>query len=179
MCTIPAMRLRECSGMIRVQTITVILILALVGIANLYDFAIDLSHGTSVSHLVFEALVIVMSLSVIIWLMLHMRSQNRALEQIKKEIADEKKRKKHAGGEGQETRDQLREIISRQFQHWQLTRGEQEVALLLLKGLSFKEIAAVRETHEKTVRQQASAIYKKANVNGRHAFSAWFIEDFL
>jgi len=45
--------------------------------------------------------------------------------------------------------------------------------------LSFKEIAAVRKTLEKTVRQQASSIYKKAGVSGRHEFSAWFIEDIL
>lgn len=51
--------------------------------------------------------------------------------------------------------------------------------MLLLKGLSFKEIASVRDTMEKTVRQQASTIYRKANVSGRHAFSAWFIEDLL
>ena len=50
---------------------------------------------------------------------------------------------------------------------------------LLLKGLSLKEIAAIRETLEKTVRQQVSSIYKKAELSGRHAFSAWFIEDAL
>jgi len=32
---------------------------------------------------------------------------------------------------------------------------------------------------EKTVRQQASAIYSKAGLSGRHAFSAWFIEELL
>lgn len=37
----------------------------------------------------------------------------------------------------------------------------------------------LRNILEKTVRQQASAIYKKAGINGRHAFSAWFIEDAL
>lgn len=51
--------------------------------------------------------------------------------------------------------------------------------MLLLKGLSFKEIASVRDTMEKTVRQQASTIYEKANVSGRHVFSAWFMEDLL
>jgi DNA-binding NarL/FixJ family response regulator len=73
----------------------------------------------------------------------------------------------------------LSEVIQEQFSEWQLTAGEQEVALLLLKGLSFKEIAALRNTLEKTVRQQASGIYRKAGVTGRHAFAAWFIEDFL
>ena len=165
--------------MTRVQEVTVILVLAVVGMANLYDLAIDLSYGSSAWHMLGEMVVIAMSLSVIVWLILHLRAQNRTLEQIKQDITEEKKRKTKAGGEGQEARDKLGEIIRRQFQRWQLTSGEREVALLLLKGLSFKEIAGVRETHEKTVRQQASAIYKKADVNGRHAFSAWFIEDFL
>jgi len=53
------------------------------------------------------------------------------------------------------------------------------VALLLLKGLSFEEIASVRDTKEKTVRQQASSIYRKSGLNGRHEFAAWFFEDFL
>jgi DNA-binding CsgD family transcriptional regulator len=167
------------STMTRVQEMTVILVLAVVGIANLYDLAIDLSHGSTAQHALVEILVITMSLSVIIWLILHLRIQNQALEQIKRDIAEEKKRKTQGGAEGREAREKLGEIIRQQFQHWQLTSGEQEVALLLLKGLSFKEIAGVRETHEKTVRQQASAIYKKSGVNGRHAFAAWFIEDFL
>ena len=78
-----------------------------------------------------------------------------------------------------ETRHQLGTLIRQQFADWKLTDSEQSVGLLLLKGLSFREIAAVRDTREKTVRAQASAIYRKAGVSGRHAFSAWFIEDFL
>ncbi len=66
-----------------------------------------------------------------------------------------------------------------QFDLWGLTQSEQEIALLLLKGLSFKEIANIRNRQEKTVRQQASAIYRKSGVTGRHEFSAWFFEDML
>ena len=169
----------RCAPMTRTQELVVIVVLSMIGMANLYDLAIDLSYGSSSWHLLEEALVIVISLSVIFWLIRHLRTQKRELEQIKQEITEQRKRKTCVGDEGQEARNRLSEIIRQQFQRWQLTGGEQEVALLLLKGLSFKEIAAVRDTHEKTVRQQASAIYRKANVNGRHAFSAWFIEDFL
>jgi DNA-binding NarL/FixJ family response regulator len=42
-----------------------------------------------------------------------------------------------------------------------LTGSEIEVGWLLLKGLSLKEIAIVRSTQEKTVRQQASSIDSK------------------
>jgi DNA-binding CsgD family transcriptional regulator len=165
--------------MTRAQELVVIAVLAVVGMANLYDLVIDLSYGTTTGHLVAEALMIMMSLSVITWLLLNLHLQKKELEQIRQEIAEAKNRRMQMGAEGQEVRSKLSEIIRQQFQNWQLTGGEQEVALLLLKGLSFKEIAAVRDTHEKTVRQQASAIYRKSGVNGRHAFSAWFIEDFL
>lgn len=69
--------------------------------------------------------------------------------------------------------------VDRQFETWSLSGAEREVALLLLKGLSFKEIAAVRATSERTGREQARAVYKKAGVAGRAELSAWFLEDLL
>lgn len=69
--------------------------------------------------------------------------------------------------------------IEQQFTEWKLSPAESEVALLLLKGLSFKEVAAVRETTERTAREQARAVYKKGGVSGRAELSAWFIEDLL
>ena len=73
----------------------------------------------------------------------------------------------------------LGDAIDAQFDRWQLTKAEREVALLMLKGLSHKEIAAVRESSERTIRQQARAIYAKANLSGRAALSAFFLEDLL
>ena len=64
-----------------------------------------------------------------------------------------------------------------QFHDWGLTAAEREVGLLILKGLSHKEIAALRGTTEATVRQQAQSIYRKANLPGKTAFSAYFLED--
>lgn len=73
----------------------------------------------------------------------------------------------------------LGEAIGVQFSHWNLTDAEREVALLLLKGLSTKEVAAVRGTSERTVREQARAVYAKAGLTGRAALSAFFLEDLL
>lgn len=64
-----------------------------------------------------------------------------------------------------------------QFLDWNLTPAEREVGLLILKGLSHKEIAALRATTEATVRQQAQSIYRKAGLPGKTAFSAYFLED--
>ncbi len=69
--------------------------------------------------------------------------------------------------------------IERQCDHWGLTDAERGVALLLLKGLSMKEIAQVRGTAERTARQQALAVYRKAKLAGRAELSAFFLEDLL
>ena len=73
----------------------------------------------------------------------------------------------------------LGEAIEAQFSRWNLTEAEREVALLLLKGLSLKEIAAIRVTTERTVRAQARSLYSKAGLTGRAALSAFFLEDLL
>jgi DNA-binding NarL/FixJ family response regulator len=69
--------------------------------------------------------------------------------------------------------------IDRQFERWGLTSAEREIALLLLKGLSHKEVSTVRDTTERTVRQQSLAIYRKAGLAGRAELAAFFLEDLL
>jgi DNA-binding CsgD family transcriptional regulator len=71
----------------------------------------------------------------------------------------------------------LKDAMDQQFQAWGMTVAEREVGLLILKGLSHKEIAALRATTDATVRQQAQAIYRKAGLPGKTAFSAYFLED--
>jgi len=165
--------------MTRFKETTLILLLSLIVATNLYDLFVDYGHNASAWHLLEETLVVLVSIAAILWLVVNLRRQQRELEDLKREL--------HSGADSAVkltpavlvARRQLGEAIQKQFAAWQLTASEQDVALLLLKGLSFKEIAAVRNTLEKTVRQQASGIYKKAGVSGRHAFAAWFIEDFL
>lgn len=71
----------------------------------------------------------------------------------------------------------VREEMEKQFSAWNLTAAEQDIGLLILKGLSHREIAALRGTSETTVRQQAQSIYQKANLPGKRAFSAYFLDD--
>src|SRR5215208_6113504 len=59
--------------------------------------------------------------------------------------------------QGRQWRDETRallkglgEAIDRQFSTWKLTEAERDVGLLILKGLSLKEIAAARVTSERT-----------------------------
>ena len=155
--------------------ITVLLVIIL---GNLFDFLSDFSGGSGSIHLLEEAVVIVLSLALMCWLLFDIRRQQRELEQLRREL-QERPVSVPQSTAASTTRRRLSSLIQGQFRDWELTASEQEVGILLLKGLTLKEIAALRQTGEKTVRGQASAIYRKAGVSGRHAFAAWFIEDFL
>ena len=73
----------------------------------------------------------------------------------------------------------LGEAINTQFGRWNLTDAEREIALLLLKGLSHKEVATIRAVSERTVREQSRSVYTKSGLSGRTALSAFFLEDLL
>lgn len=75
--------------------------------------------------------------------------------------------------------DGIRIEMDKQFLAWGMTAAEREIGLLILKGLSHKEVASLRGTTEATVRQQAQSIYYKANLPGKAAFSAYFLEDLM
>ena len=70
-------------------------------------------------------------------------------------------------------------VINRQFDTWQLSESQRDIARMIIKGLSFKEIAALRFTQEKTTRTQAAIVYQKSGLHGRHAFSAYFLDALL
>lgn len=69
--------------------------------------------------------------------------------------------------------------MQEQFDAWNLTPAEKDVALLLVKGLSLEEIAGLRESRAKTVRQHAANVYAKAQLEGRHQLAAYFLEDLM
>ncbi|HED33881.1 MAG TPA: DNA-binding response regulator [Gammaproteobacteria bacterium] len=147
--------------------------------ASGYDIVTDLSHGTPLGHVLQEAILLLLSLTAIFWLVLGLQRQQTEIADLKQALGDTTSSSHPPEPYVLEARKTLADVINQQFTDWSLTPSEQEVGWLLLKGLSLKEIAGLRETLEKTVRQQASSIYKKAGLSGRHTFSAWFIEDIL
>ncbi|HPI40207.1 MAG TPA: LuxR C-terminal-related transcriptional regulator [Pseudobdellovibrionaceae bacterium] len=73
----------------------------------------------------------------------------------------------------------LSQSIDLQLEHWKLSPAEKDVALLILKGLSLKEIAHLRNVSEKTIRAQSVSIYTKSGLGGRSELAAFFLEDLL
>ena len=163
----------------QIKEAVLIPIFLVVVLASGADLVADLSHGAGTEHIIKEALVVSVSIVGIAWLISGLRQQRREINQLRRELENASKNSPTPRSYVIEGRKSLGQVVSQQFSEWQLTDSEQEVGWLLLKGFSSKEIAALRDTHEKTVRQQASAIYRKAGISGRHTFSAWFIEDIL
>jgi len=166
--------------MLYIKEFIAVLILAIVVAGNLGDVIYDYNEGASITHILMGLSIAIVSFALITALTYGIWRQTRSNSRLKAELASIANTDNPVLPPALATaRHELALVLKEQFESWQLTQTEREVAMLLLKGLSFKEIASVRSTMEKTVRQQASAIYKKANVSGRHAFSAWFIEDLL
>jgi len=163
----------------RLKEPVLILVFAIVVVASGADLVADLSHGVDIEHIVKEVVVVSISTIAIAWLLWGLHQQRLEIRSLQQELETANSPQIPAKKYVLEAREKLGNVVARQFSEWTLTASETEVGWLLLKGLSLKEIAMVRDTREKTVRQQASSIYKKSGVSGRHAFSAWFIEDIL
>lgn len=73
----------------------------------------------------------------------------------------------------------LSQRIQLQFEAWQLSSSEIDIGFLLIKGYGLQKIADIRNTSERTVREQARRIYGKAQVGSRSELAAFFLEDLL
>jgi putative tricarboxylic transport membrane protein len=112
----------------------------------------------------------------------YVRQRRRAAwreRELSRRLAEAEEQSRQRGVENQDLLRGLSDQIDRQFEAWGLTAAEKEIALLMLKGLRHKEIASVRGTSERTVRQQALTIYRKAGLDGRADLTAFFLEDLL
>lgn len=154
-------------------------LLAIIMVLNFFDVITDISLGVPSWHIVEESMIVLASAIGFVFLVIEISRRTKHINHLKEELEKSDSQLKNISAEMKSARTQYSELIYQQFNDWKLTKSEQEVAMLLLKGLSFREISAVRDTKEKTVRQQASSIYEKANIEGRHEFAAWFLEDFI
>ena len=73
----------------------------------------------------------------------------------------------------------LDETIAKHFIEWNLTKTEVIIGVLLLDGLSNKEIARNHTSSEKTVREHVSSILRKSGLNTRAKFIGYFISKSL
>jgi len=150
------------------------------------DLASDVAEGTTVRHVIIEGLVVgfgLVGFAVVARRLAALARSKRQLEaeaeELAARLADTRRDAQRWRGEARELLRGLGAAIDDQLTRWQLSPAEKEVALLLLKGLSHKEIADARGVSAATVRQQAHDLYRKAGLSGRNDLAAFFLEDLL
>jgi len=153
-------------------------LVGLVGVALLIvgDVVVDWGEGAAPWHM---ALEIVSGAVLLVIAAAMFRRRDTAIGTLNRDLSRSRAETERWRTEAEQALRGLGEAIDRQFDRWELTPAEREVALLLLKGLSMKEVAAVRGTSERTTRGQARSVYRKAGMSGRSELSAFFLEDLL
>ncbi len=166
--------------------IGVLLTFLTVAVLAAIDIDADLQEGSTLAHVAAEGGVLLLALlgSVFVTrrLVLTMRHASTVQKEALALAGELEVTRAEASRWKSEARDLVRGLaaaLDQQFDRWSLTATEKEVALLLLKGLSHKEIAEVRSVTEATARQQARAVYKKGGLAGRHDLAAFFLEDLM
>ena len=143
------------------------------------DMAADVLHGMSLAHLLVETFALALAMAGVLGTALQLRTALREARDLERDLEGTRADLARWRAEAQNLLLGLGAAIDQQFQRWGLTSAECEVALLILKGLSYKEVADARATSERTVRHQALAIYRKAGLAGRAEMAAFFLEDLL
>jgi len=146
----------------------------LIGVMAAADLLIDSEEGVSGAHVFAEAAVVVIAIAAAAWLIRGLLIRTGELDL---RLASSHESAQAWREEAESLLLGLGASIDRQFGRWRLSVAEKEVALLLLKGLAHKDIARMRSISEATARQQATAVYRKAGVEGRNDLAAFFLED--
>ena len=161
------------------KDLVIIALLVLIMLFKLVDIVADVQLEIPAWHIAQESVLVLLTVIATLYLSRDLVRRSRQVKALAHRLAQADKQIDNLSSQMRTARQEYSLAVASQFDTWGFTKSEQQVAFLILKGLSFKEMAEVRQTKEKTVRQQASTIYGKAGVDGRHTFCAWFMEDFI
>lgn len=164
-------------------TLAAFLLTATLAAADLFA---DVREGTTPGHMAAEGAILLVGFCGAALLALQLRRTARRVRDVSAEASMLAEQLAATAAEAARFRSEARDLmaelaqaIDAQFDRWQLSPAEKEVGLLLLKGLSHREIAAARGVTEATARQQARAVYRKGGLSGRADLAAFFLEDLM
>lgn len=152
-------------------------LLLLIAGGGAVDLALDAPSNWLSPHVLYELFLIAAALGSAAWLWRRWRAAERDNARLEGLVTERQAERDAWRASAEQALVGLAVAIDRQLAAWQLTPAEREVAILLLKGKSHKEIAAASGRSERTVRQHAVAAYDKAGVAGRAELAAFFLTD--
>jgi DNA-binding CsgD family transcriptional regulator len=155
------------------------LVLLAVVAAGVIDLTLDAPRSWLTAHVLVELTLISISLGSAIYLWAGWYRTLRSLRRTQATLSRQREERDRWRESAQRFLEGLGEAIDEQFDAWDLTPTEREVALLLLKGNSHKGIAAITGRSERTVRQHSVAVYRKSGLSGRAELAGFFLGDLL
>jgi DNA-binding CsgD family transcriptional regulator len=160
-----------------------IAVFGVIAVLVILDVIADLREGAAFGHVAVEAGIGLAALAGLIALTGRVVGEARVARRTATALSTDLESTRQAAAqwrrEAQGLIQGLGAQIDAQFSKWNLTGAEKEVALLLLKGFSHRDVARLRRVTEATARQQARAIYTKAGLTGRHDLAGFFLEDLM
>lgn len=160
------------------QWILAILVIAVFATSAI-EVVSEFSAGQSLAAMWDDMLWIAVSAGCVLYYLHERRMSSKEIDELRNNLENARGKLVKVDTHSKEIANQYRAVMQKQFCAWKLSASEQDIVISMLKGLTFREIAGLRETREKTVRQQASAVYRKAGVSSRSELTAWFFEEML
>ena len=163
------------------EHLRVVLVVALLSIivGGSIDLMMDQPESWLSFHVIFETLMIAGALVMATTLWLGWWRSAQSVDELQRSLAARSEERDAWRSSAEHALEGLGRAIDRQFEAWELTPAEREIALYLLKGHSHKAIAKQTERSAQTVRQHAAVVYRKAKLSGRAELAAFFLEDLM
>lgn len=159
---------------------TGLVLYAVIFLLIMLDVAGDYADGIEWQHITIELIVLIIAIIGITLLgRAYYQNTQLTLRHLQQDLATAQQEAQQWRNESKELIQGLGLEIQKQFSRWGLTPAESEIGLLILKGFSHQEIADIRGASERTVREQARTLYRKAGLTGKAELSAFFLEDLL
>ena len=168
---------RENAALIRLPFL--VLLLLAIAIVSAADLVLDAPASWLTLHVIVDLSIVLLCLAATGYLWRGWRRTQQSLGKTRLALGERQAERDAWRTRAQKLLNGLEEAIDEQMRQWELTAAERETALLLLKGYSHKEIAALSERSEKTARQHSGVVYRKSGLSGRAELAAFFLEDLL
>jgi DNA-binding CsgD family transcriptional regulator len=152
-----------------------VLVVSVIGGA--IDLVLDAPDSFFSPHVIYEVVLIAGSVTALTFMWRGWFSARHDVIDMRRELAEHKAERDAWRTSAENALAGFGRAIEEKFRAWGLTPVESEVALLLLKGHSHKEIAFQTGRSEKTVRQHAGSVYQKSRLRGRAELAAFFLDD--
>lgn len=151
-----------------------VLLAAIIGGA--LDLYLDAPDSIWSMHVIYEIVLVLAAMGAFVYLWRGWWAARGELRETQDQLAEQRRERDAWRASAESALAGLGEAIDERFRAWGLTSSEKEVALLLLKGKSHKEIAYSKGRSERTVRQHAVAVYQKSRLAGRAELAAFFLD---